>query len=330
MDGPYPVSNRAIETNRVEETEITIAPGDQVFKIKAYPTMDSDGKYLFSVHVMEDITARKQAENVLKTYSTKLEDEVKERTKDAQEAKRQAEAANKAKSDFLANMSHELRTPLNAIVGFSEVMLDGLGGQLNEKQTEYANYIFTSANHLLSLINDILDLSKVEAGKMELELSTFPLKGLIASSLILFREKAYKHNFMMTSSIQEGLETMTGDERKIKQVLYNLLSNATKFTPDNGSIHVSAALTEKQDFVKISVQDTGIGISAADQAILFQPFKQLDSSYAKKYQGTGLGLTLCNNIIKLHGGLMQVESEQGKGSIFSFLIPMNTGVTKKS
>jgi PAS domain S-box-containing protein len=323
MDGPHAISNRAIETNSVEEAEITIDPQGQVFKLKAYPTMDSDGQYLFTVHIMEDITARKQAETVLKSYSAKLEEEVKERTRDAHEAKHLAEAASKAKSDFLANMSHELRTPLNAIVGFSEVMLDGLGGQLNEKQTEYANYIFSSANHLLSLINDILDLSKVEAGKMELELSTFPIKGLIASSLILFREKVYKHNLTMTSTIQDGLEKMTGDERKIKQVLFNLMSNAAKFTPDGGSIHVSASLTEHKDFVKISVQDTGIGISAPNQATLFQPFKQLDSSYAKKYQGTGLGLTLCNSIVKLHGGKIVVESELGKGSTFSFLVPEN-------
>ncbi|MBI5198737.1 MAG: GAF domain-containing sensor histidine kinase [Nitrospirae bacterium] len=257
----------------------------------------------------------------------------------------EAQAANRAKSEFLANMSHELRTPLNSIIGFSEVMLDGIGGTISDDQRGFIQDIYESGKHLLSLIEDILDLSRVEAGTIELELSEFSLKELIDNSLIFFREKALKHNMKVKVEVEEGLDDIVADRRRIKQVLVNLLSNAFKFSPDGGSVIVRARLIEAEkmgrwedekfstsqapsfptsdrNFYEISVEDTGIGISKDDQKRLFKPFQQLETVYSKKYPGTGLGLNLCKKFVELHGGRIGVESEVGKGSRFSFIIPM--------
>jgi signal transduction histidine kinase len=251
-----------------------------------------------------------------------LEQKVKERTSELEIARLQAEAASRAKSDFLANMSHELRTPLNAIIGFSEMMKDGMAGPLSETQKEYLTDIWDSGRHLLSLINDILDLSKIEAGKLEFELSEFNLRELIDRSLVMFKEKAMKHNIKVKAEVEEGIENIEADERKIKQVMFNLLSNAFKFTPDGGSVSVRARRIEAGDFVEISVEDTGIGISEEDQKKLFQPFQQLETVLSKKHPGTGLGLAICKSIVELHGGRIWVESEVGKGTRFIFTIPV--------
>ncbi|HCC68360.1 MAG TPA: hypothetical protein DEP99_00515, partial [Nitrospiraceae bacterium] len=218
-------------------------------------------------------------------------------------AMKQAEAANQAKSEFLANMSHELRTPLNSIIGFSEIMKDGMTGPLTDDQKEYLNDILESGRHLLNLITDILDLSKVETGKMELELSEFNLKILLENSFVMFKEKAMKHNIKVKAEVEEEIENIIADERKIKQIMFNLLSNAFKFTPDGGSVRVSAR-SELADFdyIEISVEDTGIGISEEDQKRLFQPFQQLETVLSKKYPGTGLGLAISKKIVELHGG----------------------------
>lgn len=265
-----------------------------------------------------------------------LEERVRERTSELELAKLIAESANRAKSDFLANMSHELRTPLTSIMGFSEVIYDELFGPLNEKQKEYMNLILTSANHLLNLINDILDLSKVEAGRMELELSKFLVKDLLHSSLAMVKEKALKHKISLRLDIEPDAEIeMEADERKLKQIMFNLLSNAVKFTPDGGSVVVRArrigyekiknlginSIPEK-DFLEISVEDTGIGIKAEDIPNLFSEFSQLDSPYQKKYQGTGLGLALTKKLVELHKGRIWCESEYGRGSKFTFIIPI--------
>jgi GAF domain-containing protein len=231
---------------------------------------------------------------------------------------RQLEAASRHKSEFLANMSHELRTPLNAIIGFSEVLNERMFGELNEKQDEYLKDIYASGQHLLSLINDILDLSKIEAGRMELELAEFSLPVAIDNALILVRERASRRGIRLRSAIDDRVGMIRGDERKVKQVLLNLLSNALKFTPEGGRIDVRAAMTE--GMAEISVADTGVGIAPEDQAAIFEEFRQVGTA-DKKVEGTGLGLALSRKFIELHGGRIWVHSQPGEGSTFSFTLP---------
>jgi GAF domain-containing protein len=239
--------------------------------------------------------------------------------REIEDKSRQIEAANRHKSEFLANMSHELRTPLNAIIGFSEVLGEKMFGELNEKQAEYTDDILSSGRHLLSLINEILDLSKVEAGRMELELATFDLPLAIDNARTFVRERATKHGINLDVTVDERLGDFVGDERKIKQVLLNLLSNAVKFTPEGGRIGINARRADGS--VEISVSDTGIGIAPEDQPKIFEEFRQVGSDYAHKTEGTGLGLTLAKKFVELHGGKIWVESEVGKGSTFSFTLP---------
>ena len=231
----------------------------------------------------------------------------------------QLEAANRNKSEFLANMSHELRTPLNAILGFSEVLQERMFGELNDKQAEYIHDIFTSGGHLLSLINDILDLSKVEAGKMELELASFDLASTLEGVLTLVRERAMRHGITLGLDIDANIGSIVADERKVRQILLNLLSNAVKFTPDGG--RVSLAAKRGNNCVEISVADTGIGISPQDQAALFEEFRQVGTDSARKHEGTGLGLALAKRFVELHGSTVRVESAPGKGTTFMFSLP---------
>jgi signal transduction histidine kinase len=237
-----------------------------------------------------------------------------------QDKSRQLEVANKHKSEFLANMSHELRTPLNAIIGFSEVLLERLFGDLNEKQDDYLKDIHSSGRHLLTLINDILDLSKIEAGRMELEVSTFDLASALSNAMTLIRERAQRHGIALEQQVDPQLGEITADERKFKQILVNLLSNAVKFTPDGGRIDVNAR--REEDNVVIAVHDTGIGIAAQDQAAVFEEFRQVGRDYTNKQEGTGLGLALTKKFVELHGGRIWLESEPGKGSTFTFTIPV--------
>ncbi len=240
-----------------------------------------------------------------------------------EEARLIAEAASHAKSEFLANVSHELRTPLSAVIGFSEIMRDGMAGPVTEEQKEYLTDIMESGDHLLNLINDILDLSKIEAGKMELDTSEFDFRELIERCLIMFKEKIFRHNLNVSDEIDEGIGLVVADERRIKQVVFNLLSNAVKFTPDGGRITVSVRkLPGEPEQIECRVADTGPGIKQDDIARLFHAFEQLDNSLTKSHEGTGLGLALCKRIIDLHGGRIWVESEPGKGSRFIFTIPV--------
>ena len=233
---------------------------------------------------------------------------------------RQLEAASRHKSEFLANMSHELRTPLNAIIGFSEVLSDRMFGELTAKQDEYLHDIYDSGQHLLSLINDILDLSKIEAGRMELELTDFDLPAAIDNALTLIRERAGRRGIALHQSVDPRLSQIRADERKVKQVLLNLLSNAVKFTPEGGRIDVRARLADGS--IEIAVTDTGIGITAEDQDTVFEEFRQVGTS-DKKAEGTGLGLALCRKFVELHGGRIRVESDPGHGSTFAFTLPLN-------
>ena len=232
---------------------------------------------------------------------------------------RELEVASQHKSEFLANMSHELRTPLNAIIGFSEVLSERMFGELNEKQEEYLKDIYASGMHLLSLINDILDLSKIEAGRMELELMDFDLPTALDSALTLVRERAARRGISLDSNVDERLGQIQADERKIRQVVLNLLSNAIKFTPEGGRIEVGAV--PRDGSVEVSVSDTGIGIAPEDQEAVFEEFRQVGTA-EKKAEGTGLGLTLCRKFIELHGGRIWVKSQVGAGSTFGFTIPI--------
>jgi signal transduction histidine kinase/signal transduction protein with GAF and PtsI domain len=242
--------------------------------------------------------------------------------REIQEKSTQLEIANKHKSEFLANMSHELRTPLNAIIGFSEVLSERMFGEVNEKQAEYLKDIHESGRHLLSLINDILDLSKIEAGRMELELSSFHLPTALSNAMTLVRERAQRHGIQLGLEIEEQLGEVNADERKFKQIMLNLLSNAVKFTPDGGKVDVSAR--RANGAVEVAVCDTGIGIAPEDQALVFEEFRQVGRDGTRKAEGTGLGLALTKRFVELHGGAIRLDSTPGRGSTFSFTLPLHS------
>jgi signal transduction histidine kinase len=272
-------------------------------------------------------------------YQKELENKVAERTRELERLLEEskllavkAEAANRSKSEFLANMSHELRTPLNHIIGFTELVAGKECGEINEVQEEYLNDVLRAGRHLLSLINDILDLSKVEAGKMDMDAAEVPIQFLLEHSLSMVKEKAVKHGIQLSLNIESAPDSITCDERKLKQVMYNLLSNAVKFTPDGGRVEVGSAIRNGTDGAEASanckslavwVQDTGIGIEAQDIERLFTPFEQVESSISRKFQGTGLGLALTKKMIELHGGTIQARSAgKGQGSVFEFTLPI--------
>ncbi len=258
-------------------------------------------------------------QSVIAIQNMRLFQEIKDKS-------RQLEVASQHKSEFLANMSHELRTPLNAIIGFSEVLADRMFGDLNEKQEEYLKDIYASGTHLLSLINDILDLSKIEAGRMELELTKFDLPTAIENALMLVRERAGRRSIALHTSIDNQLGQIQADERKVRQVVLNLLSNAIKFTPEGGRVEVAAI--PRDGAVEVSVSDTGIGIAPEDQEKVFEEFRQVGTA-AKKVEGTGLGLTLCRKFVELHGGRIWVKSEVGVGSSFTFTLPQTVGLLRE-
>ena len=233
---------------------------------------------------------------------------------------RQLETASRHKSEFLANMSHELRTPLSSIMGFSEVLRGRMVGDVNDKQAEYLNDIHEAGEHLLSLINDILDLAKIEAGQMDLRLESFDLPGAIANAVTLVRERALRHGIKLGVNIDPRLAGFQADKRKVKQILLNLLSNAVKFTPEGGQVDLTAKLDS--DKVEIAVRDSGVGISRDDQVSLFKEFRQVGSDNARRAEGTGLGLALTKRLVELHGGAIRVDSAPGKGSTFTVVVPV--------
>jgi signal transduction histidine kinase len=249
--------------------------------------------------------------------------EIKEKNKEF-EARLNAESSNRAKSEFLANMSHELRTPLNSIIGFSEMLTEGNFGGLNDKQIRYANNISNSGKHLLTIINDILDLSKIEAGEMTLNYGEVSDKKLILEVIAILKPLATKKQLSLETKYIEDI-TVQADQSKLKQILINLVGNSLKFTPAGGYVYLSTHMENNN--LHIQVEDTGIGISQENKKILFEPFKQIDSSLNRQYDGTGLGLSLVRKLIEMHNGKITVKSEEGKGSIFTIILPIDNKPT---
>lgn len=290
-----------------------------------------DGKEQFQV-LYDDITERKRAERELQEKNEQLDtqneelqsqsEELMAQGQELMEKSRELEVASNAKSEFLAHMSHELRTPLNVIIGFSELMLDGVAGEVNEEQGQCLNDILSSGQHLLGLINDILDLSKIESGKMELKLRNIALPRIVEALRNEIMPLIAKRKQSLEVVVQKGLPPVRADKAKIRQVLLNLLSNSTKFTPDGGKLQVEAV--SENGWCRVSVIDNGIGIKKEDQKMIFEPFSQLDNNSPREAGGTGLGLAIAKQIIEKHGGQIWVESKYGKGSRFSFTLPLAT------
>ena len=321
--------NRVLAEGKISNYELTARARDGKLTVVSYNAStfhDRDRQLQGVFAAARDITALKRFEQTLQQKNAELED------------------ASRMKSEFLANMSHELRTPLNAIIGFSEVLRDGLMGSLTDQQRGFIGDIFGSGQHLLSLINDILDLSKVEAGKMTLDLETVQAAALFANSLFIIRQKAADREIQIALDIPEDLGELQADTRKVKQIVYNLLSNAVKFTVEGGRVTLTArrvprdevgrlsgawegrslglATSDFDEFLQISVTDTGIGLSREALERLFKPFSQIDSGLARKYEGTGLGLAMVKLLAELHGGTVAVQSAVQEGSCFSVWLPL--------
>ncbi len=256
----------------------------------------------------------------LSRENKRLVDDLQRSNKLLFEANRQLRAATEAKSAFLAHMSHELRTPLNAIIGFSDLLLGGIAGEINNQQRQCLEDILSSGKHLLSLINDILDLSKVEAGKMDIRPESLRLADVVDDAVTTVKPMLDDSRHKLAISIAEDLPPVYGDRNRLKQILLNLLSNAIKFTPDGGKLYLESS--GNGDFCRVSMVDNGIGIRKEDQTCIFEPFTQLDTQPGERKQGTGLGLALTKQLVELLGGKIWVESEYGKGSQFNFIIPL--------
>src|SRR4051794_37035600 len=319
---------RVLNEGRVTNYELTARARDGTLTVVSYNATtfhDRDRRLQGVFAAARDVTELKRFEQTLQQKNAELED------------------ASRMKSEFLANMSHELRTPLNAIIGFSEVLRDGLVGAMSDKQRSFTGDILRSGQHLLSLVNDILDLSKVEAGKMLLDLDPVEVSSLFVNSLTIVREKAAARHLRLTLEVEDGLGSIMVDARKVKQIVYNLLSNAVKFTADGGAVTLRAARVPRshvgalgdrpgrafmpsentfEEFLEISVTDSGIGIAADDLEHLFKPFSQIDSGLARKFEGTGLGLAMVKLLADLHGGSVAVESSVGAGSQFTVWLPL--------
>jgi len=280
---------------------------------------DTQGRVAEILSIGTDITELKGAEETIRELNIGLEKRVAERTAELAVAKEQAEAADRIKSAFLASMSHELRTPLNSIIGFTGMVLQGLAGPLNEEQTKQLGMVRGSARHLLDLINDILDISKIEAGQFNIKSENFDFKESIEKTVKIISPLADKKNIILRSTIEDNISDMRGDQRRVEQIILNLLSNAVKFT-NRGEIHLNCHLDN--GLVTLSVEDTGIGIKPENINIIFEAFRQVDAGTARTQEGTGLGLNITKKLIEMMGGSIHVKSEWGKGSTFTVILPV--------
>ncbi len=275
---------------------------------------------IFTIANIRDITERKRAEQELEQYHDHLEELVKTRTAELAIAKERAESADRLKSAFLATMSHELRTPLNSIMGFTGILLQGLAGPLNEEQKKQLGMVRESSTHLLNLINDILDISKIEAGQLQVSMEPFDLRDAIEKTVKTIKPLVEKKGLALEIIITPEVATMTSDRRRVEQALLNLLSNAVKFT-EKGAISITCQTIGKE--LTISVKDTGIGIKLEEMDSLFKPFQQLQSGIGRQYEGTGLGLSICKRLVELLGGTISVKSQWGQGSTFAITLPVS-------
>ncbi len=295
---------------------------------------DDSNNVIGTVGVSKDITEKKRYEEELKALNERLEEKVLDRTRELETLNKDLEKTNKLKSQFIANMSHELRTPLNSIIGFSESLLHLPVGTMNEKQKRYVGNIYSSGNHLLQLINNILDIAKIEAGRLSLYCEEFPVAPVIEETVSIVEMLARKKDIALRCDIDAGVGSVVADRIKFKQMLYNLLSNAIKFTPEKGEVCLTSGLVEQfeafkpgmkqfnERLIHISVKDTGMGIRPQDMERIFDEFEQADSSYTREHEGTGIGLSLTKKLVEMHGGYIWAESEVGKGSTFNFVMPV--------
>lgn len=286
--------------------------------IAATAIRDQAGNILYYEGTIEDITQQKQAEMELEKHRSRLEELVRERTAELEVAKVKAESADRLKSAFLATMSHELRTPLNSIIGFTGILLQRLVGSLNEEQDKQLNMVYASAKHLLDLINDVLDISKIEAEQLHVAMEDFDVKASVEKVVKSSLPLADKKGLELAADIAPNVGVIHSDRRRVEQILLNLLSNAIKFT-ERGSVRVTCEIRDGK--LIAAVKDSGIGIKPEDMGLLFNAFQQIESGITRKYEGTGLGLSICKKLAYLLGGEILVESEWGKGSTFSLVLP---------
>lgn len=288
-----------------------------------------DKKVVAATLISQNITEKKEIELALKEEHEMLSLKVKERTVELINVNKELLKSSKLKDEFLASMSHELRTPLNSILGISEVLQEELYGKINTEQKKALKIIENSGNHLLELINDILDLSKIEAGELQLSMGPVHIDSLLLSSISIIKQLAAQKNQQIIQEIDSGIETLFADERRLKQILVNLLSNAVKFTPNNGKIGITVKGDKSNNTIEFKVWDTGIGIEEEKLNLIFKPFTQLDSSLSRKHAGTGLGLSLVSRLVEMHGGEIIVKSKINEGSCFKLLLPWNNNLVKK-
>jgi signal transduction histidine kinase/ActR/RegA family two-component response regulator len=320
---PMKMGGRTVGVLDIQSKHLNAFSENDVFAMETLSTQIAIAIENARLHeaVRQELTERKRAEAALAEERALLAERISERTAELSAANVELARAARLKDEFLASMSHELRTPLNGILGMTETLQEKIYGPLNERQLKALQRVEESGRHLLALINDILDLSKIEAGKFDLQIGPIPLEAVCEASLRLIKQEAHKKRLKITASIDAAVTTLQADKRRLKQILVNLLSNAIKFTPAGGAIGLEVVGWPELQAVNLTVWDQGIGIAPEGMDRLFKPFVQLDSALARQYEGSGLGLALVYRMVEMHGGCVTVESEIGQGSRFTVSLP---------